>query len=80
MLARTKKRYANAKTIGSRAETIRERNDISRRDLAVALGFSVSTIHSFERGNHLASWPLIRSYCEYFGIDSNWLLGLPEKD
>ena len=58
-----------------RVKELREAKGISVRHLALATGFSHSTIARLERGERKLSTPQAVALADYFGVSVDFLLG-----
>lgn len=60
-------------TFGKWLRDIMTDRNINERELAVALGVHYVTISYHLNGKRTPSFPMIKKYAEYFGVDE-WLL------
>lgn len=57
----------------------RVRAGMRQRDLAAALGTSVSTVSGWERGERLPLAANVKAMAQLFGCSADYLLGLTEE-
>ena len=61
-----------------RLRELRTENNISQKKLADDIGTNNSSISDWENGRSEPSIDLIISLCRYFGVTSDYLLGLED--
>lgn len=60
--------------VGMRIAQLRRENNMTQRDLAVALNVSPSAIGMYEQGRRQPSADLIVEICQKFSVSTQWLL------
>lgn len=60
--------------VGMRIAQLRRENNMTQRDLAVALNVSPSAIGMYEQGRRQPSADLIVEICRKFSVSTQWLL------
>ena len=63
---------------GQRLKELRLERKLSQKDLAIELNISQRAISHYENEEHDLSTDLIISICKYFGVSSDYLLGLED--
>lgn len=66
------------KEIGKRIKIVREKNDLSLRDLAKVLNTTSSTISAYETGKTLILTAFAYQICSKYKISLDWLCGKSE--
>lgn len=64
--------------LNERIKMLRTENHISQSQLAKALGVSQKAVSLWESGDRVPSATVIASLAKYFGVSSDYLLGLDE--
>ncbi|WP_308755206.1 helix-turn-helix transcriptional regulator [uncultured Anaerotruncus sp.] len=67
------------KTFGQRIRTLRTKRTISQADLAKLLQVSCTQISDMERGQKTTSLERLVLLADYFGVSTDYLLGLTEN-
>ena len=62
-------------TIGQRIKTLRVENKTQQKDLAKALGFSISALQNFENGVRVPSLEKQLALAKFFGVSIEYLRG-----
>lgn len=65
---------------GERLKEIREKNNLSRVQLASALNISPSTLAGYENGHRTPNIDFINKIADYFNVTADWLLGRVEDE
>lgn len=60
-------------------KTYRNRNQLTRRELANMLGVSVAAVYSWEKGKHMPHHYKIRKYSRKLDVNLAWLLGVDDR-
>lgn len=55
---------------------IRTTNNLTQEEFAKRINISPSLVSKIENAVHIPSAEIIRSICNSFNVDSNWLIGL----
>jgi transcriptional regulator with XRE-family HTH domain len=63
---------------GKRLRQIREAHGYSRREVAEKIGIAESQIVRYENGENDASGDVLARFAQFFGVSSDYLLGLTE--
>lgn len=66
------------KIFGSRLRELRKQKNISQAELGQLLGVTSTQIGDMERGNSTTSMPRLYELCQYFGVSSDYLMGLTD--
>ena len=66
--------------IGERLAEIRKDYGDTQETLAERLGVSLSTVRAWEQEKSSPSHEMLVTICRYYGISSDYLLGLSETD
>ena len=61
---------------GKRLKTLRKSVDITQEQLADALGISYQAVSKWETGSGLPDISLLPGIAEFFGVSTDWLLGI----
>ena len=61
-----------------RIRDLRIDHDKSQADIAVVLGTSKNQVGKYERGEQEMPIKHLITLCEYYGVSSDYILGLPE--
>ena len=64
--------------MNNRLKKIREEKGVSQRDVANAIGLTISAYSNYEQGIKEPSISIIIKLCKYFNISSDYLLGLTD--
>lgn len=67
------------KGLPSRLTTLREERQLSKRQLADALGISPSSVSSYENGERLPSLDMLVKLSLFFNVTSDFLLGIENR-
>ncbi|MFS0973320.1 helix-turn-helix domain-containing protein [Enterococcus avium] len=67
-------------TIGQRIAKLREKRGLSQMQLAKDLKVATSTLGMWETGKRGLKDDTIKMIAEYFGVSSDYLLGIDNKD
>ncbi len=67
------------KLFGSRLLELRKGKKISQAALGKLLGVTATQISDMEHGESVTSIPRLYALCEYFGVSSDYLLGLTDN-
>lgn len=62
-------------TFGSILRVLRHRNNLTQKELGIALGLSESTIGMYERGHREPDLETLESIADYFNVDMDYLTG-----
>lgn len=60
-----------------RLRALREGLQLEQKELAAHLGLAASAISNYESGKRTPGFEILTQICRYFGVSSDWLLGLP---
>ncbi len=60
-------------TFSERIKYLREKNDLSLRELSVYIGISHSMISRYEAGLHIPSLNALRAYAKFFHVSYDFL-------
>ena len=61
-------------TLGGRLAHLREREDMTQKELAEALGYVKETLASWEVDRHAPNSLVIIDYSTYFNVSCDWIL------
>lgn len=62
-------------TFGSVLRVLRTRNNLTQKELGIAVGLSESTIGMYERGHREPDFETMESIADYFNVDMDYLTG-----
>ena len=63
---------------GSRLRSLRKEHKVSQGEIGKLLGVSATQVGDMERGNSATSMPRLYELCKYFGVSSDYLMGLTD--
>lgn len=63
-----------------RLKHLRERSELSRNDLAEALGITPNAVSAFENGNRAPTVEFIAKVATYFDVTTDYLLGISDRE
>lgn len=63
-------------SLGNRIKGLRENNNISQKELGEGIGVSDVMISMYEQGKKNPSLPTMTKLSEYFGVTTDYLLGI----
>lgn len=64
--------------MNKRLKQIREEKGISQKDVANALGVTISCYSNYEQGIRLPSIEVVIKICKFFNVSADYLLGLTD--
>lgn len=67
-------------TFGERLRALREKRDMTRDELAIALGVSYSAIAKYESGDRDPDFHLLKKMATFFRVSVDYLIGMPETE
>ncbi len=67
-------------TFGSRLAKLREKKNISRKELAKILGISYQTISKYETNKRNPDFNILIKLADFFDVTTDYLLGRPKKN
>lgn len=62
-------------TFGSVLRVLRTRNNLTQKELGIAVGLSESTIGMYERGHREPDFETLEAFADYFNVDMDYLTG-----
>jgi transcriptional regulator with XRE-family HTH domain len=65
-------------TLGERLQLLRKRHNLSQKELAAHLKFTVSTISNYEQDIHFPDLNTLCSLADYYHVSTDYLLGRTE--
>lgn len=66
------------KVMHTRLLALRKEKHLTQQLLAIDLGIDQSSISSYETGKYLPTVEVLAKYAEYFGVSTDYLLGLTD--
>ena len=66
------------KIFGSRLRELRRQKNLSQTELGRLIGVTSTQVGDMERGNSTTSMPRLYELCRYFGVSSDYLMGLTD--
>lgn len=64
---------------GERLKQLRREKNLTQEQLAEVFGVARNSIFSYETGRRIPDIEVLKSYAEYFGVTSDYLLGLSDN-
>ena len=64
--------------MNKRLKQIREQKGVSQREVANAVGITISAYSNYEQGIREPSVEMIIKLCKFFNVSADYLLGLTE--
>lgn len=61
-----------------RIKALREDHDLNQAQVAAQLGIDQSYYSKYEQGKHPLPIQHLKKLCDYYGVSSDYILGLPE--
>jgi len=65
-------------TFGNRLKLLRTEKKMTQKELAAIFGATNSAVNSYETRNRFVSESLLKQYAEYFGVSTDYLLGVSD--
>ena len=65
--------------IGKRIKELRQRHNLTQRELAKQIGITASALSAYEKNEVKPSIPIIAEIAKQFKVSTDWLLGLSDK-
>ena len=59
-------------------ELLRKEKGVSQKEVAKALGVTVSAYSNYEQGIREPSLAMVKDLCLYFGVSADYLIGLED--
>ena len=69
-----------AKTCAERMKTLREERGLTMDELAEEIGMSPCSVYYYEHSKHVPNIIALIKYAMYFGVSTDYLLGMDEQD
>lgn len=68
------------KTCAERMKTLREERGLTMDELAKEIGMSPCSVYYYEHSKHVPNIITLIKYAMYFGVSTDYLLGMDEQD
>ena len=68
------------KTCAERMKTLREERGLTMDELAEEIGMSPCSVYYYEHSKHVPNIITLIKYAMYFGVSTDYLLGMDEQD
>ena len=63
---------------GNRLKELRQENNLTQKQLAIAIGTTDDSIYSWEKGRSQPSIEMIKALCSIFKVSADVLLGIKD--
>ena len=64
--------------MNTKLKQLRQEKGVSQKDVAEAIGVTLSAYSNYEQGIREPSYEILKSLCKYYGVTSDYLIGLEE--
>lgn len=65
--------------LGDRLKALRQKKELTQRQVASIFGLKVSSISSYESGDRKPSYNVLIKYASYFHVTTDYILGIEKK-